>query len=234
MTDSPLRRSLSILFDIHRPSRSPFFAQLGDTPREYLLAEGRMDRLYLAYQGAMHASRTMGYFMPHLDRIDRRMVKLAILADDDGAPNGDSHHYQLRRAWTLLLGRPPNYSDEAFGRLDLLAAIVDPATARFVGACSKLYPQSLGPWLMVEGLAHDWIGALMKSLGRSFPGVERTDYFLQNYFNEIELEHMQRSIDTVESVLSERPELFDETIIGAQAMGREIDLLWLGLKAIVD
>lgn len=74
-----------------------------------------LDELYTRYQAAMHATRVMGYFLPHLDSIDLRIAKIRVLADDDWVEGGDSHHAQLRRTWVTMLGREPTMSDKDFG-----------------------------------------------------------------------------------------------------------------------
>ena len=47
----------------------------------------------------MHATRAAVYYMPHLDNPAMRKRKLQIFIDDDGLPGGDTHHYQLTRAF---------------------------------------------------------------------------------------------------------------------------------------
>src|SRR5437879_5601102 len=101
------RCTIALLCKKHKPSNHPFFARLANQETEELWSSGFWDELYKRYQAAMHATRTMGYFLPHLDTIALRVRKLHILAEDDGLPKGDTHHYQLRRTWTAMLGRPP-------------------------------------------------------------------------------------------------------------------------------
>ena len=218
----------------HLPSRHPFFAELANCPTERLLSPGILDELYRRYQAAMHASRSMGYFLPHLDVVSLRVRKLHILAEDDGIEGGDTHHYQLRRTWTTLLGRPPVYEDHEFGDLDSLKIAVDSSTASFISLVQEHYPRSLGPWVMVEGLAHNWIGALLNGLTPHFPRVGETAYFTENYFNGIELNHAKEAMEMTLLVLDRRPALLEETLAGAERMAEGLDALWSGLQAILS
>ena len=195
MTPDVFRAEASALWEQYRSSKHPFFSRLKSSPTAVIRSPAFLEELYKRYQGAMHASRSMAYRMPHLDAIDLRMAKFKVLADDDGAANGDSHHYQLRRTWTEMLGHPPAMTDDEFGDLDELRKVLDPATAQFVSLCQELYPHSLGPWIMVEGLAHDWIGALQNGLYPHFPGLEKSDYFRENYANCIEVKHCRRILE---------------------------------------
>ena len=218
----------------HRSSKQPFFERLKRAPTSVVRVEAFLEELYKRYQGAMHASRVMAYHMPHLDTIELRMIKFRVLADDDGAPGGDSHHYQLRRTWTEFLdGRPPAMTDEDFGDLDELRARLDPATARWVALCQELYPRTLGPWVMVEGLAHDWIGALQDGLAPHFPGIEQSDYFRENYGSCVEVEHARESLDTTMRVLSKKPESTAETLEAAAKIGEGLHVLWEGMDGML-
>lgn len=222
------------LLDRHRPSRHPFFARLAAAPRDVARDPEFLEELYKRYQAAMHASRVMVYFLPHLDSIDLRVRKVKVLLDDDAGEHGDTHHYQLRRTWTTMLGRPPRVRDDEFGDLDTLISVCDVDTSRFIWMAKALYPASLGAWVTVEGLAHDWIGALLNSLLPHFPNLEDTDYFQQNYNNKIELEHAEEALDTVCLVLARRPNLQHETIHGVEEMGRALDALWSGFDRLLS
>lgn len=181
----------------------------------------------------MHATRVMVYSIPHLDTIDFRMAKLRVIADDDGDPNGDSHHYQLRRTWTYLLGESPEMKDSDFGGIDLLVKKLDPSTAKFILKVQEIYPKSLGPWVMIEGLAHNWIGALNNSLSSHFPEISNTDYFIHNYSNEIEVKHAFESLNITCALLAQRPTLLKETLVGAKEMGDFLNILWDGLYDLI-
>ena len=182
----------------------------------------------------MHACRAMGYFLPHLDTIGLRVIKVKILAEDDALANGDTHHYQLRRTWTFMLGRLPLMQDEEFGELDDLCLRLDSSAASFVELVQTIFPQSLGPWVIVEGLSHDWIGALLHSLEAHFPGLGETDYFTQNFSNCVEIKHAAESLEAAASVLRSRPELLDETLNGAVKMAEGFDSLWSGFNDTLE
>jgi hypothetical protein len=192
-----------------------------------------LDELYKRYQAAMHATRVMLYFLPNLDSVELRARKLRIIADDDGIPGGDSHHCQLRRTWEYVLGRKPLLEDDTFGELDDLIPLLDSATANFVLKAKMLYPKSLGPWLLVEGLAHDWIGALLNGLRVHFPGVDNTPYFVENYASHLEIRHAEESIDLASAVLLRKPQLIEETLNGAREMGEALNLLWEGMDGVL-
>lgn len=228
-----LQAEISALWLKYMPSERGFFRKLGLPGRQLALFHC-LDDLYTRYQAAMHATRVMAYHLPHLDSIDLRMAKIRLLADDDMANDGDSHHRQLRRTWRFMLGRDPTMGEEDFGELEHLAPRLDHATARFVLDVQRLYPETLGPWLMIEGLAHDWIGALMTGLREHFPGVERTDYFLENFSSCVEVRHAEEALATVENVVSRRPELIDETVRGADHMGASLDVLWQGMEELIE
>lgn len=227
------RSQITELLECHRPSKHPFFARLTAASSILVRSAEFLDELYKRYQGAMHATRVMVYFLPHLDSIDLRVRKIKVLMDDDAGKDGDTHHYQLRRTWTVMLGRPPKATDEEFAELHDLVRVVDPDTAQFVLRAKVLYPSSLGSWLMVEGLAHDWIGALLGSLLPHFPGINETDYFRENYSNCLEIQHASESLESVCLVLGRRPNLVQETISGAKEMGQALDALWSGFDRLL-
>ena len=73
-----------------------------------------LGQILLVYQSAMHATRAAVYYLPHLDSPALRKRKLQIFIDDDGLPNGDTHHYQLTRAF-LEIGAKCLLDEEEFG-----------------------------------------------------------------------------------------------------------------------
>lgn len=233
IVERSFRASIAGLIQDYRPSRHSFFTSLANYPTAKLYNLELLDELYLRYQASMHATRVMVYFLPHLDDVESRILKLRILTDEDGISGGDSHQYQLRRTWTAMLGRPPRAKDELFGELSILRKRLDPMTADFVSLVEELYPRSLGPWLITEGLAHDWIGAFLQSLTPHFPDVGTTDYFRENYSSSLEEEHAQHSLDTTLKVITRRPELVGETLDGARMMGQGLDNLWANLERLL-
>ena len=227
------QQALLEIYERYRPSSHSFFLHLANCRTADLLACGLLDEFYKRYQSAMHATRVMAYFLPHLDVLELRMRKLHILADDDGNSQGDSHQFQLRRTWTFMLGRSPLMADHELGELDQLKMHLDPTTAEFVAQVQELYPRSLGAWVLVEGLAHDWIGALLRALKVHFLGVERTDYFTENYSSGVEVRHAAESLEIVSLVLSRKPELFDRTLSSAMKMAEALNSLWSGLDGLL-
>src|ERR1700728_3841406 len=98
----------------HRPSRMPFFRHLAALPREIARDPHLLGQIHLVYQAAMHATRAAVYYLPHLDSPALRKRKLQIFVDDDGLPGGDTHHYQLARAFRNIGAACP-IGDEDFG-----------------------------------------------------------------------------------------------------------------------
>ena len=90
----------------HRPSRMPFFQHMANLPFPVASDPVLLGQIHLIYQSAMHATRAAVYYLPHLDSPALRRRKLQILIDDDGLPAGDTHHYQLTRAF-LNIGEIP-------------------------------------------------------------------------------------------------------------------------------
>lgn len=76
-----------------------------------------LGNLYIRYQAACHATRVMVYCVPHLDSPALRVRKLRIISDDDSLKDGDTHHYQLSRAFSNM-GAELLIADEDFGSLD--------------------------------------------------------------------------------------------------------------------
>src|SRR5205823_759785 len=87
--------AMMALLDKHRPSRMPFFRRLAQLPSAIASDPQFLGEIHLIYQAAMHATRAAVYYLPHLDSPALRQRKLRIFNDDDGLPDGDTHHYQL-------------------------------------------------------------------------------------------------------------------------------------------
>jgi hypothetical protein len=103
------------------------------------------------------------YHLPHLDSPALRKRKLRIFIDDDGLPGGDTHHYQLTRAFHKN-GAKCILEDEEFGEAEALCRHLDGETAEFVRLARALYSRSLGPWCTVEVMSVDWMRALADAL----------------------------------------------------------------------
>ena len=146
------------LLDQHRPSRMPFFRRLAQLPKAIAKDPQFLGEIHLIYQAAMHATRAAVYYLPHLDAPALRQRKLRIFNDDDGLPDGDTHHYQLSRAFRNI-GAKLKLDDEEFGAPEELCCHLDAETAHFVRLAQKLYSRSLGPWCAVEVMSVDWMKA---------------------------------------------------------------------------
>src|SRR5438552_13676265 len=108
------RSAMMALLDKHRPSRMPFFRRLAQLPSTIASDPQFLGEIHLIYQAAMHATRAAVYYLPHLDSPALRQRKLRIFNDDDGLPDGDTHHYQLSRAFRNI-GERLLLEDEAVG-----------------------------------------------------------------------------------------------------------------------
>jgi hypothetical protein len=80
----------------------------------------------------MHATRAAVCYLRHLNSPGLRKRKLQILIDDDGLPGGDTHHYQLTRAF-LNIGAKSVLADEEFGDPDELLVISMPKQCTLCG-----------------------------------------------------------------------------------------------------
>lgn len=226
----------NVLKDIYHeylPSKHRFFSHLALFPAEKLRSPDLLGAIYLRYQAACHATRVMVYFVPYLDSPALRIRKLRIINDDDSLQNGDTHHYQLSRAFANL-GAKFILKDEEFGSLDELQKFLDPTTADFVSLVQKIYPQSLGPWCVIEMFAHDWMEALMNALGNCFPFIKQEPYFAECFNQGIEERHAAEAQELTRIVLHNSPQLLEPTIAGAKLMAAGLDRFWLGLEDLLQ
>ncbi len=217
----------------HLPSRAPFFERLGTLPPAVVGDPRLLGELYLVYQAAMHATRAAVYFLPHLDSPAMRQRKLRIFIDDDGLPNGDTHHYQLTRAFQNIGAACP-IGDEEFGEADELVGHLDARTAAFVRLAKTLYARSLGPWCIVETMSDNWLRALAKGLAVHFPNVVKEPYFADCFDQGVEERHAQEAIAVTQTVLARRPELLAVTVDDAKAMAEALDGVWVAMDEIVS
>ncbi len=216
---------------LHHPSRMPFFNRLKQLPPAACNSR-LLGNIYLVYQSAMHATRAAVYHMPHLDAPALRKRKLQIFIDDDGLPGGDTHHYQLARAFRNM-GADCALGDEDFGDADELSRHLDAKTARFVRLAKRLYAHSLGPWCIVEVLSDDWMKALATALAVHHPPILREPYFADCFAQGVEERHAEEAIAVTEEILRRRPELVAETLKDAKQMAVALDGVWRRLDEIV-
>jgi hypothetical protein len=217
----------------HRPSRMPFFDRLAGLPRDAARNAELLGQLYLVYQSAMHATRAGVYFMPHLDSPVLRKRKLQIYVDDDGLPGGDTHHYQLARAFRSIGASLP-LADDEFGELGELCQYLDPATANFVRLTKTLYSRSLGAWCVVETMSDDWMRALAEALAVHHPDIVAQPYFAECFAGHVEERHAAEALEVTRLVLHRRPHLVRQTLQDAEMMAEALDGVWARLDAIVQ
>src|ERR671929_1567661 len=124
-------RAMVALVEQHRPSRMPFFRRVASLPFAIASDPDFLGQVHLVYQSAMHATRAAVYYLPHLDSPALRKRKLQIFVDDDGLKGGDTHHYQLTRAFRNI-GAKCVLDDEAFAEPQELCRYLDGEAAQFV------------------------------------------------------------------------------------------------------
>jgi hypothetical protein len=217
----------------HQPSRMPFFHRLAALPRDAARNPELLGQIYLVYQSAMHATRAGVYFMPHLDSPALRKRKLQIYIDDDGLPGGDTHHYQLARAFRSIGATLP-LDDDDFGELGELCRHLDPATANFVRLTKTLYSRSLGAWCVVEYMSEDWMRALAEALAVHHPDIVAQPYFAECFDQHVEERHAAEALEVTQMVLRGRPHLTRQTLQDAEMMAEALDGVWARLDAILQ
>jgi hypothetical protein len=224
---------IAAIAEQHRPSRMPFFRRLAALPQAVARDPIVLGRLHLIYQSAMHATRAAVYFLPHLDAPAMRKRKLQIFVDDDGLPGGDTHHYQLTRAFRGI-GARCVLDDEEFGTSEDLSRHLDPETAHFVSLAQTLYARSLGPWCIVEVMSDDWMRALANALSAHFPKIVDEPYFAECFAQGVEERHAEESLNVTQSVLEKRPHLLAETIEDAKTMAVALDGVWTSMDRVIN
>jgi pyrroloquinoline quinone (PQQ) biosynthesis protein C len=227
-----LPAEIAAIAEQHRPSRMPFFKNLASLPRSAARNPAMLGQIHLVYQAAMHATRAAVYYLPHLDSPALRKRKLQIFVDDDGLPGGDTHHYQLTRAFRAI-GAEIVLDDEQFGEAEELCKSLDPQTAHFVQLAGKLYSRSLGAWCAVEVMSDDWLRALVASLAKHFPQIVAEPYFAECFEQGVEERHAEESLSVTQMVLRARPELMPETLRDARLMAEALDGVWDRLDQII-
>ena len=220
--------AIRMVAEQHRPSRMPFFRNLGALDRAAASDSSFLGQVHLVYQAAMHATRAAVYYLPHLDSPALRKRKLQIFVDDDGLPGGDTHHYQLTRAFRNI-GAKCVLDDETFGESKELCRHLDGEAAQFVRLAKTLYSRSLGPWCAIEMMSVDWMRALADALSVHFPQVADEPYFAECFSEMVEERHAEESLSVTQMVLNERPALLPATIADAKIMAEALDGVWTHL-----
>src|SRR5260370_40954799 len=221
------------LLDKPRPSRMPFFRRLAQLPPAIASYPQCLCEIHLIYQAVMHATAAAVYYLPHLDSAAVRQRKQRIFNDDDGLPGGDTHHYQLTRAFRNI-GAKLVLDDEEFGAPEELCRHLDTETAHFVRLAQKLYSRSLGPWCAVEVMSVDWMRALADGLSVHFPQIAHEPYFEDCFSQRVEERHADEALEVTEMVLKQRPELLSETMLDAKMMAEALDGVWDNLDRVIQ
>jgi hypothetical protein len=216
----------------HDPSRSPFFRRLRDLPPDVARDPELLGQIHLIYQAAMHATRAAVYYLPHLDSPSMRKRKLQIFIDDDGLAGGDTHHYQLTRAFKHI-GAKLLLNDEDFGEVNELCRHLDAETAKFARLATTLYARSLGAWCVVEVISDTWMRCLADALSAHFPDMPNEPYFADCFSQGVEERHAEESLEVTSMVLRGRPELYSETVLDARLMAEALDGVWRRLDMVV-
>jgi pyrroloquinoline quinone (PQQ) biosynthesis protein C len=224
---------MAALLEEHRPSCMPFFRRLAGLPHSIASDPKLLGQIHLVYQSAMHATRAAVYHLPHLDSPALRKRKLQIFIDDDGLAGGDTHHYQLTRAFRSI-GAKCLLEDEKFGEAGELCHYLEAETAHFVCLAPELYSRSLGAWCVVEILSLDWMRALADALSVHFPHFKHAPYFEDCFSQKIEERHAAEALEITQLVLRARPELLHETLRDAEIIAGALDGVWAHLDRIVQ
>jgi pyrroloquinoline quinone (PQQ) biosynthesis protein C len=227
------RGEVDAIAEEHLPSRMPFFDRLAHASPQVARSPALLGRLHLVYQSAMHATRAAVYHLPYLDNPAMRKRKLQIFIDDDGLTGGDTHHYQLTRAFRRM-GARLLLDDEEFGDAGQLAHRLDGEAAQFVKLVPELYARSLGPWCIVEVLSDNWMRALADALAPHFPWIVEEPYFADCFDQGVEERHAEESLDVTEIVLRARPQLVKQTLRDAAMMAQSLDGVWTYLDKLVQ
>jgi hypothetical protein len=217
------------LLDQHRPSRMPFFRHLAALP--FAIAGDPATSIWCTRQQCMPPAPR--YYLPHLDSPALRRRKLQIFIDDDGLASGDTHHYQLTRAFRSI-GANIRLEDEEFGEPAELCRHLDAEPTHFVRLAQKLYSRSLGPWCAVEVMSVDWMKALAEAFAVHFPQFVHETYFEDCFSQHVEERHADESLAVTKLVLKQRPELLRETLRDAKMMAETFDGVWSNLDRIVQ
>ena len=223
---------INTMLEEHRPSRMPFFARLAAMPRSLAREPRFLGQVHLIYQSAMHATRAAVYYLPHLDSPALRKRKLRIFVDDDGLPGGETHHYQLTRAFRNI-GARCLLEDEEFGDPDELCQHLEAETAHFVCIARTLYSRSLGPWCAVETLSVDWMKALAEAVSVHFPLFKDEPYFEECFSHMVEERHAAEALEVTQTVLRARPDQLGPTLRDAKIIAEALDGVWSHLDRIV-
>ena len=224
--------AIRALAEQHRPSRMPFFRNLAVLHHAAAADPSFLGRIHLIYQAAMHATRAAVYFLPHLDNPALRKRKLRIFLDDDGLPGGDTHHYQLTRAFRNI-GAKLLLDDEDFGDLEELRQHLEGETAQFVCLAKSLYSRSLGPWCAIEVMSDDWMRAFADALSVHFGQLINEPYFAECFSEGVKERHAEESLAVTQMVLKARPELTSVTLKDAEIIAEALDGVWTHLDRIV-
>ena len=225
--------AMRMLAEQHRPSRMPFFRNLAALDHAAACDPSFLGQIHLVYQAAMHATRAAVYYLPHLDSPATRKRKLQIFIDDDGLPGGDTHHYQLTRAFQNI-GAKCVLDDEAFAEPKELSRHLDAETAQFVRLAKTLYSRSLGPWCAIEVMSVDWMRALADALSVHYPQFVHEPYFVECFSDMVEERHAEESLSVTQSVLRTQPQLLGETLENARLMAEALDGVWTQLDRVVQ
>ncbi len=236
MTGDAVRQNflaqMDAIAEAHLPSRFPFFGRFAGLPDGTARSPELLGEIHLAYQSAMHSTRAAVYHLPYLDAPALRVRKVQIFVDDDGLANGDTHHYQLTRAFKNI-GARLRLADEEFGTIEELCAHVDLPIARFMRLAGELYRRSHGAWCIVEMLSIDWMTALADALARHFPAIRREPYFAECFDNGVEERHASESLAIAADTIVARPHLLEPTLADARKMAEALDGVWRHLDDIV-
>jgi hypothetical protein len=112
-----LRQVINQLFRVYQPSKHQFWNNLMAAPDGVFMDKtknGFLAHLYLAYQGAMHATRVAVYASPGIKDPEQRQEFMTVIVDDDSIL-GKSHHQYLHdmavNSWGIVPDAPKCFNE---------------------------------------------------------------------------------------------------------------------------
>jgi hypothetical protein len=213
-----LEGEMRALLKDYDPRKHSFFHLIKQLPPGAWSAN-RLGDLYHHLQSAQHAMRVMSFHVPHLTSPDAQQIKLQIFSLRAGS------HEAFRRAFKNLGARLP-HSESLFEDLGILRPSLRGGTARVVDAVARLFPRSLGPWLLSEMAAPLWQNALHDGLKGAFPNLGREAFFRAPA-------DPLPALELARATVMRHPSQLFEMLRDGHEMAKQFDFLWSDLQSLL-